>query len=823
MGSPLVDLRELPADAEPRFGGKAAGLARLLRAGAAVPPGFAVEAAAGGPEAWPGELGAGFAARLTALLQVGPVAVRSSAVGEDSRERSFAGLLETRLRVRSAEDALEAVRACRASAASPRVLAYAGGERLRVGVVVQQQIEARRAGVCFTKDPTGRDGAVVVEAVSGMGDALVGGRAAPERWRVYRNGWGDWECQREPGEAAVLQPREATRIAEQARALEAGLGPGLDLEWAQDADGRLWWLQARPITAGAEPPAWIVQRACEDVDDGRVSVWSSWNVRETLPLPLFPLTWAVWRDVILPAVVAHFFGPVPGSRLARQLTGIDLVHGRVYFNLNALLATPGLRRLTLEIVRTMDARTGGVIADLVGRGILRPRRLSGNPLSRALRLSAAGLRGLLRFSTALRPRRALAVLEEDAAAIAARPKAATLDDRALVGELSLWSAPETQRLLFGLQMEGGAAAVYVIARRAYRGHPRAAERLATGIPADPTTRISLAIDDLVLAARGMARVFAAHEAADELLRALDTSETGRGWKRQLDAFLAEFGHRGPGEFDLATRRWREDPTMILDLVRAALCAGGSEPLAMRMRRLAESRRAAIGQAVAGSAAWRRPLLRACARLVELYMPLREAPKHYGLVVFARMREAALELGRRLAARGVVPAAEDVFLLELDELRAVVAGPAPPRLRDEIEVRRARMSRFLRERPPDLLRSDGVPVLEPELALRPGVLRGTPISGGRVSGPARILVHPDPRRLDPGDVLVVEFADPGWTPLFARAAAVVMEVGGVMCHAAVVAREMGIPAVFGVAGATRRLVDGERVGIDGAAGTVTRMV
>jgi pyruvate,water dikinase len=281
------------------------------------------------------------------------------------------------------------------------------------------------------------------------------------------------------------------------------------------------------------------------------------------------------------------------------------------------------------------------------------------------------------------------------------------------------------------------------------------------------------------------------------------------------------------EFDLGATRWAEDPTMIVELVRMQLDTPRAESVATRMERLAEDRRGAIEKAVANSRFWRRPMMRALGRLVELYMPLREAPKHYGVFVFRRIRLAVMELGRRLHARAVLHTPEEVFFLEYRELEALIHGQSPPpALHDLIRARRDQLDRFRSEPASDVLRSDGVPVREDRVAEGTdsfdGVLRGTPVSAGVASGPVRVLAQPDPRAMTDGDIIVMRFADPGWTPLFPRSRAVVMEVGGLMCHAAVVAREMGIPAVFGVADATRVLVNGQLVRVDGAAGTVTRL-
>ncbi len=817
----LADIAGLTPEAARPFGGKACGLARLHAAGARVPAGFAVTAGRATPETWAEKDRACFAERVRTLTADGPVAVRSSALVEDAANRSFAGMLETVLDVRSAEGAFAAAARCIASGAGERVLAYArSAAPLPVGLLVQRMVAGRAAGVCFTQDPAGRDGAVVVEAVAGRGDSLMSGGARPEAWRVYRSGLGSWEARPE-SPPSVLSTGQVTTLAAEAADLARRLGEPLDLEWAIDAEGTLFWLQARPITAGPRPPSYVIWRSTDEVDDGPVTVWSNWNVRETLPDPFTPLTWTVWRDVILPMVNRSLFG-IRSSSLSRQLNSLDAINGRIYFNMNSALAVPVFGRLILLLLPAIDARTSQTIAALVEAGVLNPRRLPGPKAALFAQVVLAGLRGLARLTVALLPRRALSALEQDAEAIARRPDVAALADGELLQEMSLFVAPDCRRLRDGLQMETVAMAVYLLATRAFERHPRARERLATGLPANPTTQISLGIANLTRAARPLAALFAAPSSTAELLARLAADAEGRIWLADLDDFLARFGHRGPMEFDLGAVRWAEDPTMVLDLVRLGLRSEAREDVSARMTRLADERRSAVEEAIAASAPWRRPLMRWLAHLLELYMPLREAPKHYGGVVFKRMREAARESGARLARRGLLDEPDDVFFLELPELERALEG----RLADArplVAERRVLWHRFRAERAPDILRSDGVPVPEPPAPASDGrVLHGAAVSGGKATGRVRVLREPDPRLVSERDVIVMEHADPGWTPLFPRASAVVMEVGGLMCHAAVVAREMGIPAVFGVPRATCLLRDGERVAVDGSAGAVTRL-
>jgi pyruvate,water dikinase len=803
------------------FGGKAAGLASLSEAGAEIPGGFCVSAVTSPPQTWQAPERARFEKLAEDLLRSGPIVVRSSAIGEDSASHSFAGLFETVLGVDSVDSALEAASRCIRSGGASRVLEYAHqSEPLPVGLVVQSMVEPRSAGVCFTTDPAGRDGAIVIEAVAGRGDRLVSGTVEPELWRVYRSGHGHWELRYAP-RRSVLSTNEVPVLAAAASRFAGKLGHPLDLEWAIDSTGKVWWLQSRPITAAATPPSWEIERSAPDVDDGPVTLWSNWNVRETMPQPLYPLTWTLWRDVVLPMVTDLLYGIPPGSPLSPALNGLDLVEGRIYFNMNALLAAPVVGRLAPLLLHVMDARAAAMLRQLVDDDVIWPRRLPGSRSFLILRMLGAGAVSLSRLSRVLNPRRSMTRLQEGAAAIAGRPPVDTLTEEELLSEVNLWSSPACRDLRDGMQAQALAMIIYGLARWAYARHPEAAGRLAMGTPANPTTRISIVIDGLVDAAAPVRVFFSEKRSWVDLRRELEVAPAGIEWLSRLDSFLAEFGHRGPMEFDVGASRWAEDPSMILDLVRAGLLSRERETVVQRIERLSLERDRILSMAIASSAWWKRPLMRRLKRLVELHMPLREAPKHYGVVVFVRIRKAVRELGRRLVERGVLLRQDDVFFVEWPELVALARGkPAASDLLHSIEARRERLARFQKSRPPDALRSDGVPIDEEELQEGvAGLLRGTAVAAGLARGPVRILREPDPRLMSDGDVLVVEYADPGWTPLFPRAAGIVMEIGGLMCHAALVAREMGVPSVFGVGRAMVLLRDGQLVEVDGSAGTV----
>ena len=639
-------LDEIDPHTKEERGGKALGLARLLRSGCSVPAGFAVAATREPPELWPETVRDRFLAAAAVLLEQGPVAVRSSALVEDQSERSFAGLFETVLDVRDPEAVMAAAGCCIASGRSERVRSYAGcDDPLPVGVVVQKMVSPRVAGVLFTSHPQGRDGGMVLEAIGGAGEALVSGHVDPERWRIYRTGLGTWETRRETSssrEQGVLTAAEVIRLAEVGWRLAREWETELDLEWALPAPSsnndlpEAQWLQARPVTTLVDPPRWMIERSVEDVDDGPVTVWSNWNVRETMPDALLPLSWALWRDSILPFLTETFFGVPSSSPNFAEMAGLDRVQGRIYFNLNALLAAPLVGRLMTQALGKVDTRAGAMVVDLVERGVLTPRRLSGSPLRRRLGLVATSLRALPRSLQVLRPMACRRRLERAAEAVRLRPPIVEMDDEDLLAELALWSSPEAGALRQGMDMLTGALVSWMVAERLFEPWPEAKELLAAGIEGNPTTEISARIDDLIEAAQPLADVFAAEAEADELLAMLDEKTEGQAWLELFREFLDFAGQRGPGEFDFAVPRWADDPSMVLDLVRVGLVSPAKVSVRDRLRRLGEERRRAVAAAVREAPFWKRPLLRFFARSVALLMPLREAPKHYGMHVFYRV-------------------------------------------------------------------------------------------------------------------------------------------------------------------------------------------
>jgi pyruvate,water dikinase len=810
---PITAADELP----PAAGGKALGLRTIVRAGLHVPPAWAV---------LPGATSEALAALAAALTDrgVSALAVRSSALDEDGARASFAGVHETALGV-SPDRLPEAVAAVGASALSARALAY----RRQLGlppprgacaVVVQELVDADAAGVAFGRGPD----EVVVEAVEGLGETAVSGEASPERlvlrraspgWTVVRR-----EARHQPfalrpsaaGPVRVALPRAQQRspvlaaatgaeIAGGLHVLEAAAAGALEVEWAV-SDGRVAFLQARPLTRPLPAP----------LPPGQT--WTRANIRETTP----ELPCAFSRAYLAPALdrAIRIHGRAMGDPVEASVPYVTTVHGRLVINERTFLDhcdALGLGEPFRAWVRSMAGGTGGTneipALELSAVLLRHPVRVVRSVLQ-AARAERNARRHLARLAARRRARRRGAA--EDDAALLARVRANSVlsdVDGWIVAQLLLATAVTSDHVA-ATPILGGLNAAALI------------PRLLDGATPSISTQ---QVDDLValaLAFRGWpgAAAFVGASPADaEGWRAGLPAELWQAAERWIEAY----GHRGPFESDLSSPRYREDRRLLAAALEPLVVAAApAEDAEARRRRRAREREAAWAEVAAAVPRLQRARLRAILRRLARTLALREQFRSEIMVEHAGLRDDLRELGRRWAAAGRLEAADDVFHLDLEELARAAADRAydvAAAVRREL----ARRAAWRRVELPNRFTSeelDGLAARSLGCAPEGKVLAGTAVSPGLAEAPVCVLRAPEEgARMPTGAVLVAPATDPGWTPLFPRASAVVVELGGLFSHAATVAREYGLPAVSNVEAATDRLHDGDVVRVDGARGLV----
>jgi pyruvate,water dikinase len=772
-----------------RVGNKAFTLARLRRLGLPVPDGFVLLAGEG-------RLDAARAAALRAAYARlgGRVAVRSSSTLEDAAEASFAGQYRTVLGAQGEDEVVRAAEQCLESAGAAagyaRALGAAGAGAM--AVLVQRQVEARAAGVAFTAHPQDPS-AWLVESHAGRGDAVASGLVTPDRYRGARDGGAAWEGPR----AGSLGEGELAAVVSLARRAEELLGGPQDVEWALDGEG-VALLQSRPVTASGVDL---------DVRDPRVRRLTRANVGEVLPDPVTPLT---WTSVV--AFLEHGFQAVTGvlGLHPRDAAPFLVRHRqRVYLNLT----------LSAEIA----ARLPGIRAEDAERLVLGE---GGTALPG--RRGAAAAHGVAVALRALNLSRSLpAQVERSLDLLRGRPSPRAIDEA---------KDPALARMLEAFVEAGRAVATAHIAtssacaaRLAILGRlvpawdasaPARVNRLVAGLEglesAEPAS-------DLEALAAEAARhpdwaAWIRRPAPDSAAR-LRQPDVPAGLRERLESFLERFGHRAVSEGELRAPAWEEDPRPVLEALQAMLDANVWPGFGRRAG--AEVRRAEEEALMGRLGIARRALVRHALGGARRGISSRERTKSMAIALVHHGRRLVRSAGRRMAEAGALARPDDVYFLTLAELVAALAGGPVP-LAAVSRRRRAFEREGAQPVPRDVDldargedgRTDG-----PDAD---AALTGIGVSAGVGTGRARVLGGPDGARLQPGEILVAPVLDAAYGPLLAVAAGAVAEVGGLLSHGSVVARELGVPCVVDVAGATRRIASGDRLAVDGDAGRVTRL-
>ncbi len=875
----VVDLREPEAKSRALCGGKGAELAERIHDGMPVPGGFVVttrgfasfldalgladardELRTAGPErgaelaaelrrhiseaAFPEELGAEVLDAIDRFERGGQLwAVRSSAIEEDTQMASFAGQYDTMLGVH-APDVIDAIRHCWRSAFSERAVEYRRARAMTgddMAVVVQRMLRPDTAGVCFTVDPMSGEDRIVINANYGLGESVVSGHASPDTYVVARSSFAlisrtagqkrtqvvaapdgvqIAEVSAEERAAFCLSTEQAAEVAKLAAAVESRHRAPVDVEWAYE-NGRLFLLQARPIastsTPSAGPPVdWLPANNSEV--DPRYPLYSNGNISEVLPGCITPLSWDHTGKIIEHAFQSQLEALGAVRRHPNRPRALGFFFHRPYINVSLLMEaaskTPGMTPDTVReefIGKTSHTARAWTLSDFMPHRWPRLFRVGGAVLARA--------RSLRKDMEACRR-----TAEEDAARVT-EPWVADAPDEALLELVRMGDELAAPSVVHVWASTLASVAFTQLRRATARwlddGSGALASSLVAGIENLPSAEPALALHALsekIAATDSLARVFQSVGSDAEALNALREHPL----HVELEEFLRNYGHRAVAEAELQRPCWREDPLQVVALIRNNLRPGAITAVEARERQR-RARRAAMLQ-VQGLSWWKRRWLAALTRRARQGLLNRETMKDLAIRRLDRSRLVYRELNRRLLERGLTATPNDIFFLTWSEVHALTTGTRSKEDIARIVGARQRDYRWSRQVDVPKLQ-DGAPrILDASDVPAGEELDGLGVSPGRVTGVARVVS--DPRSgayIEPGEILVAPVTDVAWTPLFAQAAGLVVEVGGLLSHGSIVAREYGMPAVVGVAGATKTLRTGDRITLDGTAGRVFKLL
>ncbi len=860
MGCYVLDFREIDHTQVPIVGGKGAHLGELSRIeGIRVPAGFCVTTdaflrlLAEAPSideqllrlsrlrpddreqlralsaevrrtiegtAIPDDLAEAITRPLVHLGEHAAYAVRSSATAEDLPTVSFAGQQDTYLNVMGPAAILQHVSRCWASLFTERAVTYRirngfDHRKVHMAVVVQQMVFPQAAGILFTADPVTSNRKVAsIEASFGLGEALVSGLVNADVYKVRdgeviakvvatkqlaihaapAGGTQEQAIEPELQQQPALTDAQAVRLAQLGRQIEAHFGRPQDIEWCLVDDG-FQIVQSRPITTLFPIPEAGDRENHVYVSVGHQQMMT--DAMKPLGLSLFQLT---------------------------ALRPMAEAGGRLFIDVTQALASPASRTGILDVLGKSDPLIRDALQTILGRGdFIRPRpgeghggALPGNA-SAPIETNPVIVDELIGHSQA-----SLATLKRD---IQTKSGSALLD-------FILADLQELKRLLFEPRsfqvIMAAVEATWWLNEQlqAWLGEKNAADTLTQSVPHNVTSEMGLALLDVADVIRPYPNVvdFLQHVEGEDFLDELAELTGGREARDAIRAYLDKYGMRCTGEIDITRPRWSERPTTLVPILLSNI--KNFEPGAGKRRfeqglqeaRDKEQELLERLRALPDGEQKAEEVKRMIDR-VRTYIGYREYPK-YGIVNrYFVYKQALLEEAERLVQAHVLHEKEDIFYLTLQELHDVVRTN---QVDDQLIRRRKDTFRSYQAlTPPRVLTSDGEVVAG---AYRrndfpAGALVGLPVSAGTIEGRARVILDMAEAELEAGDILVTAYTDPSWTPLFVTIKGLVTEVGGLMTHGAVIAREYGLPAVVGVEHATRLIRDGQRIRVHGTDGYV----
>lgn len=748
-------------------------------------------------------------------------AVRSSATAEDLPHASFAGQQDSYLNIIGKKAILQHVKKCWASLFTDRAVIYRiqngyDHRQVSLSVIVQRMVFPQASGILFTADPiTSNRRVLSIDASFGLGEALVSGLVSADCYKVKEDvivdkviaakklaiypvkegGTETVQLDSDQQKVQTLTDPQILQLTHIGRKIEAYFGSPQDIEWCL-VDGTFYIVQSRPITTLFPIPESNEQENHVYISVGHQQMMT--DAMKPLGLSFYLLT-----------------TPAPMRKAG----------GRLFVDVTQQLASPVSRNMLLNAMGQHDPLMKDALMNIMERGDFikavptdhnLPSPTRGNPDKQ--------MENNLSIVADLIKRRETSI-EELKQNIRRKSGSALVD-------FILEDIQELKKILFDPQ----STAVFMSAMNAstwinekmyeWLGEKNAADTLSQSVPNNITSEMGLALLDVADVIRPFPEVVDyMHRARDDyFFEELVRFEGGQEARIAIENYLNKYGMRCSGEIDLTKTRWIEKPTTLLPLILGNVKnfepnaghrkfeQGRQEAMKKEQQLIERLMRLPDGEQKAKETKERIDLLRN-------YIGYREYPKYFMVNRYFIYKRALLKEALRLVQTGVIHQKEDIFYLTFEELREVVRTN---RLDAQlISQRKGEYKLYEKLTPPRVITSDGeiISGRYKRENLPAQALAGLPVSAGVVEGRARVILNMEEAVLEEGDILVTTFTDPSWTPLFVSIKGLVTEVGGLMTHGAVIAREYGLPAVVGVENATKQIKDGQRIRVHGTEGYI----
>lgn len=751
----------------------------------------------------PKEITEAVASHLEKLGEKNAFAIRSSATAEDLPTASFAGQQDTYLNIQGMAAILTHIGKCWASLFTDRAVIY----RIRNGfdhrhvylcVIVQKMVFPQVSGILFTADPvTSNRKVTAIDAGFGLGEALVSGRVSADSYKVSGNKVIDKRIAKQ--DTQILTDRQIFQLTRLGRQIETHFGCPQDIEWAL-ADSEFYILQSRPITTLYPIPK---------ATDGKSHVYVSVGHQQMMTDPMKPL----------------------GLSLFQLTAGRPMFEagGRLFVDVGPDLASPAGRKTLIDVLGKSDPLIGDALQTILAReDFIKPLPLEEKSPDSTKVTPPTDFQTLIDFDPAI-VHTLIARFQSSLTAL--KQTILTKDGPQLIDFIGedirelkrLRSDPQS----FGVIMTAMNAASWINENmKEWLGEKNAADTLSQSVPNNVTSEMGLELLAVADVIRPHPEVIGYLQQVkhDNFMDELPKLNGGRKAHDAIAAFLDKYGMRCVGEIDITKTRWSENPAELIPIILSNIKHSNAND---GYRGFDQGRKAAIKK--------EQELLdrlirlpdgeqkaKETKRMIGLIRSLsgyREYPKYHIVNRYFVYKQALAKEAQKLVQTGVLNSKDDIYFLTFEELRELLHTKKPDP--DLIGRKKTEFSSYERLSPPRVFTSDGEIIsgrYKREDLPAKGIA-GLPVSSGIIEGPARVIFRIEDAHLEEGDILVTPFTDPSWTPLFLSIKGLVTEVGGLMTHGAVIAREYGLPAVVGVENATRLIEDGQRIRVNGTDGYV----
>jgi rifampicin phosphotransferase len=765
---------------------------------------------------------------LTKFGEQDAFAVRSSATAEDLPTASFAGQQDTYLNIIGKEAILKHISKCWASLFTERAVIYRlqngfDHRKVQLSVVVQQMVFPQAAGILFTADPVTANRKVLsIDASFGLGEAMVSGLVNPDIYKVNNGkvidkkisnkklaiyalkdgGTKEQEIEPERQNRQALTDEQILQLERIGRKIEEHFGRPQDIEWCL-VDDTFYIVQSRPITTLYPIP---------EANDQENHVYVSVGHQQMMTDPIKPLGLSFW--------------------LLTTSAPMRTAGGRLFVDFAPLLASPDSRNTIIHTLGQSDPLIKDAILTIVERGdfikSLPDDKKEESPGKSNKVISTSGFRTQIEND----PTIASDLIKRSQTSIAALKQNIQTKSGPDLFDFIKEDLQELKKILFGPQshlviMAAMDAASWINEKmNEWLGEKNAADTLSQSVPNNITSEMGLALLDVADVIRPFPEVidYLQHAKADTFLGELVKLDGGQETRNAIDAYLDKYGMRCAGEIDITKTRWSEKPTTLVSVIlnniknfepdsgKRKFEQGRQEALKKEQELLDRLKQLSDGEQKAEET-------KRMINLVRNFAGYREYPKYAMVSRYFVYKQALLKEAELLVQARVIREKEDIYYLTFEELREVVGSNKLDY--QLISKRKDEYKLYKKLTPPRVITSDGE-IIAGEYKrenLPAGAIAGLAVSSGVIEGRARVILNMEDADIEDGDILVTSFTDPSWTPLFVSIKGLVTEVGGLMTHGAVIAREYGLPAVVGVENATKLIKDGQRIRVHGTEGYV----